>query len=91
MFAVALLRSFLKIPENFQEIVFREAETCSITKNRFHRNVFLQSWTKGCREIHKIKEDRIFYGMFYSDFLPKNVKMWLLVGWLRIRWEIQTF
>ena len=43
---------FSENPENFQENVHREAETCGITKNRFYRNVFLQSWTKGCREIH---------------------------------------
>ena len=28
----------------------------------------LQSWTKGCRQIHKITRNRFFYGMFYSWF-----------------------
>ena len=26
----------------------------------------VQSWTKGWRQIHKIKQNRFFYGMFYS-------------------------
>ena len=28
----------------------------------------VQSWTKGWRQIHKIKQNRFFYGMFYSWF-----------------------
>ena len=28
----------------------------------------LQNWTKGWRQIHKIKQNRFFYGMFYSWF-----------------------
>ena len=27
-----------------------------------------QSWTKSCRQIHKIKQNRFFYGLFYSWF-----------------------
>ena len=26
----------------------------------------VQSWTKGCRQIDEIKQNRFFYGMFYS-------------------------
>ena len=26
----------------------------------------LQSWTKGWRQSHKIKQNKFFYGMFYS-------------------------
>ena len=29
---------------------------------------YLQSWTKGWRQIGKIKQKRFFYGMFYSWF-----------------------
>ena len=28
--------------------------------------VYQQSWTKGWRRIHKIKQNRFFYGRFYS-------------------------
>ena len=28
----------------------------------------LQSWTKNCRQIHEIKQNRFFYGRFYSWF-----------------------
>ena len=28
--------------------------------------VYLQSWTKGWRQIDKIKQNRFFYGMVYS-------------------------
>ena len=31
---------------------------------RFITNI--QSWKKGWRQIHKIKQNRFFYGMFYS-------------------------
>ena len=26
----------------------------------------LQSWAKGCRQIHEVKQNRFFYEMFYS-------------------------
>ena len=47
----------------------------------------LQSWTKGWREIHKIKQNRFFYGMFYSWFFaifyPKTSKFGFWVdGWV---------
>ena len=29
----------------------------------------LQYWTKSCRQIHSIKQNRLFYGMFYSWML----------------------
>ena len=29
----------------------------------------LSSWTKVCRQIHKIKKNRFFYGMFYDQYL----------------------
>ena len=52
----------------------------------------LQSWTKGCIQIHEIKENRFFYGMFCScffyNFLPKSVKIWLLIGWLDTRHQV---
>ena len=42
----------------------------------------LQSWTKGYRQIHEIKQNRVFCGMFrswfFANFLLKNVKIWLL-------------
>ena len=25
-----------------------------------------QSWSKGCRQTHEIKQNKFFYGMFYS-------------------------
>ena len=31
-------------------------------------NISLQSWTKGWRQIRKIRQNRFFYGMFYSWF-----------------------
>ena len=27
-----------------------------------------RSWTKGCRHIHKIKENKLFQQMFYSSY-----------------------
>ena len=42
-----------------------------------------QSWTKGCRQIHEIKQNRFFYGMFYSwllQFFTKKRKN-LASGW----------
>ena len=29
---------------------------------------YLESWTKGWRQIQKFKQNRFFYGMFYSCF-----------------------
>ena len=38
---------------------------------------FPQSWTKGWRQIDEIKQNRIFYGMFYSWFFAIFYqKMW---------------
>ena len=31
---------------------------------------YIQSWTKDWRQIHKIKQKRFFYGLFYSWFFP---------------------
>ena len=56
----------------------------------------LQSWTKGCKQIHKIKQHRFFYGMlnswFFCDFFyKKNVKIWLLDGRRGTLHQIQAF
>ena len=47
----------------------------------------LQSWTKGCRQIHEIKQNRFLYGMFYGRcfaiFYRKTSKFVLKVaGWV---------
>ena len=31
-------------------------------------NSILQSWTKACKQIYKIKQNRFLYGMFHSWF-----------------------
>ena len=50
---------------------------------------------KGWRQIHEIKQNRFFSGMFYSwlfcHFLPKSIKVWLLGGRLDTRHQIQAF
>ena len=54
----------------------------------------LQSWTKYWRQIHKIKRNRFFYGMFSVDFLqflPRYVKSWLWGGRLGTRHQTQAF
>ena len=38
--------------------VLGHSVTCEATR--------VQSWTKGLRQIDKIKQNRFFYGMFYS-------------------------
>ena len=45
--------------------------------------VVLQSWTKGCRQIHKVMQIRLFYGMFYSYFLRffTETRQNLAFGW----------
>ena len=53
----------------------------------FNKVAGLQSWTKGWRQIHKIKQNRFFHGMFYSWFFPifsqKTSKLGLWVdGWV---------
>ena len=54
----------------------------------------LQSWTKGCRQIHKIKQNKFLYGMFYDfkwnvlqlichDFFKKTSIFGLqVIGWV---------
>ena len=55
----------------------------------------LQSWTKGWRQIDEIKQKRFFVWnalqLIFFDFLPKNVKIWLSVGRLGTRHQIQVF
>ena len=41
-------------------------ETRSMFWVRIFKVIKLQSWTKGWRQIHKIKQNKFFYGMFYS-------------------------
>ena len=41
---------------------------------------WLQSWTKGWRQIDEIKQNRFFYGMFYSWFFTKKCQN-LALGW----------
>ena len=43
----------------------------------------LQSWTKYWRQIHKIKRNRFFYGMFSVDFLQlfTKIRQILALGW----------
>ena len=39
----------------------------SLRENKFKQILRTgQSWTKGYRQIYKIKQNRFFYGMFYS-------------------------
>ena len=56
---------------------------------------FVQCWTKGWRQIQKIKQNRFFHGMFYCrffcNFLAKSVKIWLLGGRLGTLHQIQAF
>ena len=42
--------------------------THDFTQNFDNGKFTLQSWTKGWRQIDKIKQNRFFYGMFYSKF-----------------------
>ena len=54
----------------------------------FRNNYFhVQSWTKGWRQLHEIKQNRFFYGMVYSWFFAnlywKTSKFSFLVeGWV---------
>ena len=52
---------------------------CSVVNNWSNFSLsHMQSQTKGCREIHKMKQSRFFHGMFYIFFsrsLLKYVKM----------------
>ena len=45
--------------------------------------IWLQSWTKCSRQIHKTEQNRFFYGMFYADFLRFFTKKRqnLAIGW----------
>ena len=48
-------------------IFFRVASCCTfLLLNSFLVALFPQSWTKGQRQIHDIKHNRIFYRMFYN-------------------------
>ena len=54
----------------------------------------IQSWTKGWRQIHEVKQNRFLYEMFYScfcNFLPKDIKILLSGGRLGTRHQIQAF
>ena len=35
------------------------------------KTIYQQSWTKDCKQIHKTKQNRFFYGMFYSLFFAR--------------------
>ena len=52
-----------------------------------------QCWTKGWRQIHEIKQNSIFYGIFTADvlqfFYQKTSKF--LVGWLGTCHQKQAF
>ena len=52
-----------------------------------------QSWTKGFRQIHKIKQDFLWnvLQLIFCDSLPKNVKIWLLGEKLGTHQQIQVF
>ena len=43
----------------------REKRTDKDIKDK-DRSLGLQSWRKGCRQIEEIKQNRVFYRMFYS-------------------------
>ena len=60
-------------------------------KIRFRR----KSWRENSRQILKIKQDRFFYGMFYSwifeMFYQNFLKIWLLGGQLVTHHQMQVF
>ena len=46
---------------------FRYSETMKyVATRKLSIKLILQPWAKGCRQIYKIKQNRFFYGMFYS-------------------------
>ena len=47
----------------------------------------IQSWTKDCRKFYQIKHN----GFVKNDFLPKDIKIQLLLGRLSTRHQIQAF
>ena len=55
----------------------------------------LQSWTKGWRQIPKIKQTSFILWnvlqLILRNFLRKNVKIWLLGGRSATRHQIQAF
>ena len=67
--------------------------------SNFHAGVIfslaqgIQSWGKGWRQIHEIKQNRVFYGIFliFWNILPKNVKIWVLGGRQGTGRQIKTF
>ena len=45
------------------DVFYKKTFVKSLTKLR---GKHLQSWTKGWKQIHEIKQNRLFCGMFYS-------------------------
>ena len=62
------MNKFLKLYKRKRIIKVATEDEFTLTKFslciKFHKE--LQCWTKGWRKIHKIKQNRFFYGMFYS-------------------------
>ena len=56
-----LLKSFFKISKHNIRAPFLLVGT-----NMHILNLNIQSWTKGWRQIDKIRQNRFFYGMVYS-------------------------
>ena len=46
----------------------------------------LKSWTKGCREIHEIKQNGFFYGLFTANFSRRftESRQNLAFGWTAV-------
>ena len=49
------------------------------------------SWTKGCKQIHEIKQNRFLHVMFFSWVFNESVKICLLGVRLGTRHQIQVF
>ena len=82
--AVALSKAFLNIVQNSQRNTSDRVSFLSKLRNWVLQ---LESWSKGWRQIHEIKQNRLFYGLFYSWFFAifyrKTSKFGLRVdGWV---------
>ena len=72
--AIKYNKSMIEIVKPLPATIFRchfkllQEITALKTPKKLIRNFYVQSWTKGCKQIYQIKQNRFFYGMFYSCF-----------------------
>ena len=86
--SLTFFHTFFNIPGTPQNLFWEEFKgICCLTYCRTMFAFYAQSWTKGWRQIHKIKQNRFYYGMFYSwyfvNFYQKTSKFGFRVdGWV---------